>query len=131
MRKTLIGCVLTLVGAWMIGCIFIAAAIFVPNMSTWEGTRIWYAIFGDGPYEADLQQSMALGLPFAVGILILVIGLLILAVEYFRTERVGAGMSAPTQSPADGEETKRTLLTVDKPLAAGAEDIPTMKEVRS
>ncbi|WP_172194316.1 hypothetical protein [Saccharibacillus qingshengii] len=136
MKKTLIGCVLTLAGTWIVGCIFVAAALFVPNMSSWEGTRLWYAIFGGSPYEADLKQSMALGLPFAIGMLMFASGIVILAVEYFRPEArrdsavapVRFEAKAPASIPAPGP---RPLVTAGDRPAGDNEEIPTMKEVRS
>lgn len=133
MKKTIIGCVLTLAGTWITGCIFVAAALFVPNMSTWDGTRVWYAIFGGGPYEADLKQSMALGLPFAIGVLMFAAGILILAIEYFRPEprRESASVSPRPFNGADGNGAPKLSTVSGEPYrGADGDEIPTMKEVR-
>lgn len=131
MKRTVIGSVLTLAGTGIIGCLFIAAVLFVPNMSSWEGTRVWYAIFGSGTYEADLKQSMALGLPFTIGVLIFVLGIVILAIEYFRPEARRDNDLAPLRPtgriPAAGAvQGNRPASTV-----GDNEEIPTMKEVGS
>lgn len=141
MKKTAIGCALMLGGTWMVGCIFIAAVLFVPHMSSWEGTRVWYAIFGGGPYEADLKQSMALGLPFAIGALMLVSGIAILAVEYFRPDKrrepaPAAARSAELPAEAPLRPAASPLSPQSHPAAgtlppAGETgELPTMKEVR-
>ena len=136
MKKTIIGSVLTLAGTWITGCIFIAAVLFVPNMSTWDGTRVWYAIFGGGPYEADLKQSMALGLPFAIGILMFAAGILILAIEYFRPEPRRESVIVPAPTPTrpfnggGGSEAPKLSAVSGETYSDAAEEIPTMKEVR-
>lgn len=136
MKKTIIGCVLTLAGTWIVGCIFIAAVLFVPHMSSWDGTRVWYAIFGGGPYEADLKQSMALGLPFAIGVLMFAGGILILAIEFFRPETV-RGKREPASAPirpmpggSAGPNLPIFTGEKQKPFTGEAEEVPTMKEVR-
>ncbi|OWA33622.1 hypothetical protein B9G55_19915 [Saccharibacillus sp. O16] len=135
MKKTIIGSVLTLAGAWITGCIFVAAVLFVPNMSTWNGTRVWYAIFGGGPYEADLKQSMALGLPFAIGVLLFAAGILILTIEYFRSEpqREAAPIPASTRplNGGGGSGAPKLSAVSGEVYTDSAEEIPTMKEVRS
>lgn len=133
MKKIVIGSVLTLAGTWIVGFIFIAAVLFVPNMSSWDGTRVWYAIFGGGPYEADLKQSMALGLPFAIGVLMFASGIVILAIEFFRPELNRERMPAPIRPAPGGGGTPSPKLPIspgDKTLSKEAEDIPTMKEVQ-
>ncbi|WP_172252591.1 hypothetical protein [Saccharibacillus deserti] len=136
MKKTLIGCVLTLAGTWIVGCIFVAAALFVPNMSSWEGTRLWYAIFGGSPYEADLKQSMALGLPFAIGMLMFAAGIVILAVEYFRPEARADSLPVPLRAaakspaPVSSAPGPRPLPAAGERPAGDNEEIPTMREVR-
>ncbi|EXG83303.1 hypothetical protein [Saccharibacillus sacchari] len=132
MKKIIIGSVLTLAGTWIVGFIFIAAVLFVPNMSSWDGTRVWYAIFGGGPYEADLKQSMALGLPFAIGVLMFAAGIVILAIEFFRPESNRERMPSPVRpTPSQGNGgPKLPTFPADQPRAK-EEDIPTMKEVQS
>lgn len=133
MKKTIIGSVLTLAGTWIVGCIFVAAVLFVPNMSTWDGTRVWYAIFGGGPYEADLKQSMALGLPFAIGVLMFAAGILILVIEYFRTEPRRDSTPVPTR-PLNGEDAsgapKLSAVSGEPYRNPDGDEIPTMKEIR-
>ncbi|MEJ8302376.1 hypothetical protein [Saccharibacillus sacchari] len=132
MKKVVIGSVLTLAGTWIVGFIFVAAVLFVPNMSSWDGTRVWYAIFGGGPYEADLKQSMALGLPFAIGVLMFAAGIVILAIEFFRPELHRERMPAPIR-PATGSGnggSKLPTFSGDQPPSKEPEDIPTMKEVQ-
>lgn len=134
MKKIVIGSVLTLAGTWIVGCIFIAAVLFVPNMSSWDGTRVWYAIFGGGPYEADLKQSMALGLPFAIGVSMFAAGIVILAIEFFRPEPDRERMPAPIRQASNSSANSGPKLSTvpgDPPPSKEPEDIPTMKEVQS
>ncbi len=133
MKKIVIGSVLTLAGTWIVGFIFVAAVLFVPNMSSWDGTRVWYAIFGGGPYEADLKQSMALGLPFAIGVLMFAAGIVILAIEFFRPELNRERMPAPVRPARGGggnQSPKLPVVPGNQPPSKEPEDIPTMKEVQ-
>ncbi|MCQ4087059.1 hypothetical protein [Saccharibacillus sp. JS10] len=133
MKKIAIGGILTLAGTWIVGCIFVAAALYVPNMSSWEGTRVWYAIFGGGTYESDLKQSMALGLPFVVGLIMVVGGLVILMIELFRSEnpKVPVALAPTTSTPQlVHPEPQSYVIPKKTSKVEQEEDIPTMKEIQ-
>jgi len=66
--------------------IIISVASYLPNITAWSGSKLWYAIFGAKQYGGEVVQSLFLGAPFVIGIMLTVIGLIILAVEYFNKE---------------------------------------------
>lgn len=82
MKKTIIGSVLLLSGVISSICIIITAALFIPRITSWRGSKLWWAIFaGSGS-----SQSLDLGTPFIFGLILLALGLLILFIEYFKKE---------------------------------------------
>ncbi|SDP81755.1 hypothetical protein SAMN05421677_1439, partial [Halobacillus aidingensis] len=48
-------------------------------------SKLWHAIFGDKQYGDEVVQSLFLGFPFILGVIITVLGLVILGVEYYKT----------------------------------------------
>ncbi|OPX83335.1 MAG: hypothetical protein A4E53_04676 [Pelotomaculum sp. PtaB.Bin104] len=63
--------------------IIIAAAIYVPSIKSWSGSKLWFAIFGARQYGNEAVQSLFLGVPFTIGLGLTIIGLIILTKEYF------------------------------------------------
>ena len=63
--------------------IIISAAIYLPNITRWSGSKLWYAIFGAKQYGNEVVQSLFLGVPFVIGLVLTAIGLIILVREYF------------------------------------------------
>ncbi|OUZ39158.1 hypothetical protein CBM15_09870 [Solibacillus kalamii] len=61
----------------------VVASIYIPSMTSWSGSQLWYAIFGGKQYGNEVVQSLFLGFPFVVGLLLSVLGLAILVMEYF------------------------------------------------
>jgi hypothetical protein len=51
-----------------------------------SGSKLWYTIFGAKQYGDEVVQSLSLGFPFIIGIILGVIGLVILSAEYFKEE---------------------------------------------
>jgi len=62
--------------------LIIAAAIYVPSITAWSGSKLWFAIFGAKQYGNEVVQSLFLGVPFVIGLVLTVIGLIILLKEY-------------------------------------------------
>jgi len=62
--------------------IIIAAAIYVPTITSWSGSKLWFAIFGAKQYGNEVVQSLFLGVPFVIGLILTGIGLIILVREY-------------------------------------------------
>ncbi len=86
MKKIIIGSVFTLSGIIVVVGIIMAAAWFAPSITSWSGSKLWFAIFGAPQYGSDVVQSLFLGVPFVAGVVLAGAGLLILLVEYFRRD---------------------------------------------
>lgn len=86
MKRTIIGGIIMLSGIFITLAIIITAALYVPTITSWSGSKLWYAIFGSQQYGNEVVQSLFLGIPFVIGIVFTVIGLIILGKEYFNNE---------------------------------------------
>lgn len=82
MKKTMIGSVFMLSGIIITMSIIIAAAVYVPSITSWSGSKLWYAIFGEKPYGSVVGQSLLLGFPFVIGFILGITGLVILLLQY-------------------------------------------------
>ena len=83
MKRTIIGGFIMVGGLFTTLTIILVAAMYIPSMTSWSGSQLWYAIFGGKQYGDDVVQSLFLGIPFVVGLLLLILGLVILVMEYF------------------------------------------------
>jgi len=83
MKKVIIGGILLFTGSLITLAIILAAALYVPSITAWSGSKLWYAIFGAKQYGNEVVQSLSLGFPFIVGVILFVIGLIVLVREYF------------------------------------------------
>ncbi|MFC6039533.1 hypothetical protein ACFPYN_08860 [Paenisporosarcina macmurdoensis] len=83
MKRTIIGGFIMLGGLFTTLTIILAAVTYIPSMTGWSGSQLWYAIFGEKQYGDDVVQSLFLGFPFVVGLLMSILGLVILVMEYF------------------------------------------------
>ncbi|QOY34683.1 hypothetical protein AWH56_018415 [Anaerobacillus isosaccharinicus] len=83
MKRTVIGGFIMLGGLFTTLTIIVVAATYIPSMTRWSGSQLWYAIFGGKQYGNDTVQSLFLGFPFVVGLLLSILGLVILVMEYF------------------------------------------------
>lgn len=86
MKKTIIGSVMTLSGVLIVVGIIISAALFAPSITSWSGSKLWFAIFGAPQYGSDVVQSLFLGVPFIAGLVLAGAGMIILLIEYFHRE---------------------------------------------
>lgn len=86
MKKTVIGSVFMLSGIIVTISVIITAALYVPSITAWSGSKLWYAIFGAKQYGNEVVQSLFLGAPFVIGIILAIIGLIMLVVEYCSKE---------------------------------------------
>ncbi|HOV79936.1 MAG TPA: hypothetical protein PK728_07475 [Bacillota bacterium] len=82
MKRTIIGGIIMLSGVSTTLSLIIAAAIYVPSITAWSGSKLWFAIFGAKQYGNEVVQSLFLGVPFVIGLVLTVIGLIILLKEY-------------------------------------------------
>ena len=77
MKRSLIGVFLSLVGSIWAIAILLAGATYVPNVNEWSTPP--------GRYLTGIIE-MGLIVPLVVGVLLLVLGLVILAIEFFKKE---------------------------------------------
>jgi hypothetical protein len=87
MKKTIIGSVFMLSGVIITMSIIIAGVIYIPNVTEWSGSKLWYVIFGSEQSVMNGAKSLSLGIPFVTGIVITTIGLVILVNEFFFHEK--------------------------------------------
>jgi hypothetical protein len=66
--------------------IILAAAINMPSITSWSGSKLWFAIFGAKQYGNEVVQSLFLGFPFVIGVVMFFIGLIILCIEFLKKE---------------------------------------------
>jgi hypothetical protein len=64
----------------------LVGALYVRSINSWSGSKLWFAIFGEKQYGHEVEQSLSLGFPFVIGVVLFTLGLVILAVEYFKKE---------------------------------------------
>ncbi|WP_152393336.1 hypothetical protein [Paenibacillus guangzhouensis] len=82
MKRTIIGATFLFMGSLISLAILIAAALYIPSITAWRGTKLWFAIYGANDMGNDVQ-SLFLGLPFTVGIVLFILGFIVLVFEYF------------------------------------------------
>ncbi|WP_044022198.1 hypothetical protein [Bacillus sp. SG-1] len=86
MQRTIIGGFFFLGGLIFAGSIIIAGSVFATSITSWSGdSKLWFAIFGDKQYGDEVVQSLFLGFPFILSILIALIGAAMLGYEYYLT----------------------------------------------
>lgn len=86
MKKTFIGGILMFTGALISLAILITAALYVPQITAWRGSKLWYAIFGAEQLGNEVTQGLSLGFPFVLGVILFMLGLVVLILEYFKKE---------------------------------------------
>jgi hypothetical protein len=77
----------TLLGGLLVSLtIILSGAIYATGITGWSGkSKLWFVIFGEKQYGDEVVQSLFLGFPFFVGVLLAAIGLIILGYEYYIT----------------------------------------------
>lgn len=85
MKRTIIGGFLMLGGLLITLSIILSGSIYATSITAWNGSKLWYAIFGAKQYGDEVVDSLFLGFPFIVGVLITIFGLIILGNEYYKT----------------------------------------------
>jgi hypothetical protein len=83
MKRVFIGGIVVFTGIITSLSMIIAAAIYAPHITAWSGSKLWFAIFGARQYGNEVVQSLFLGTPFVIGLVLAAIGLIILAKEYY------------------------------------------------
>jgi hypothetical protein len=94
MKRTAIGIALMIIGILDMLGIIITSAISLASISDWSydyPSRLWYLIFAGKPQMqngfASGSGGLALGFLFVVGVMLLITGLIILAIEYFNIDK--------------------------------------------
>ena len=87
MKRTIIGGIIMLSGVFTTLTIIISATLYAPSVTSYSGSKLWFIIFGAKQYGNEAVQSLFLGFPFVVGIVLTITGLAILAKEYFLSEK--------------------------------------------
>jgi hypothetical protein len=82
MKRVFIGGIVVFTGIITSLSMIIAAAIYAPHITAWSGSKLWFAIFGARQYGNEVVQSLFLGTPFVIGLVLAAIGLIILAKDY-------------------------------------------------
>lgn len=85
MKRIVIGSVLMITGVIITLSLIITATFYVPNITQWRGSKLWFVIFG--AKDLETSQSLFVGEPFTIGLILFIVGLIILAVEYFSTNK--------------------------------------------
>lgn len=86
MKRTIIGGIIMLGGLLVTLAIIISGSIYATSITAWSGkSKLWHAIFGAKQYGNEVVQSLFLGFPFTVGVLLTILGLAILGYEYYKT----------------------------------------------
>ncbi len=86
MKRTIIGGFIMLGGLLTTLTIILSGTIFATHITAWSGkSKLWYAIFGARQYEDGVVESLFLGFPFVVGVVLTLLGLVILCIEYLKT----------------------------------------------
>ncbi|WP_025028631.1 hypothetical protein [Caldalkalibacillus mannanilyticus] len=81
MKRITIGGILMFFGTLICLTIIILASQFVPMISEWRGTKLWFLIFG--AKDLNHTYSLFLGTPFIIGTILFTLGLIVLLVELY------------------------------------------------
>ncbi|WP_186579715.1 hypothetical protein [Aquibacillus kalidii] len=86
MKRTIIGGFIMLGGLLTTLTIILSGTIYAPHITEWSGkSKLWHAIFGAKQYGDEAVQSLFLGFPFILGVVVTLLGLIILGIEYYKT----------------------------------------------
>ena len=86
MKRVLIGGFVMMGGLFIVSTIILAGAIYVPDSTSWWSGRskFWFSIIGGEQYGDDAVDSLFLGLPLIIGVILAILGLVILGREYYK-----------------------------------------------
>lgn len=84
MKRTIIACTIASCGVLIVSSIFISAAVYAPSITAWSGSKFWFAIFGTRRFGNEAVQSLSLSIPFIIGSVMTVIGMLMAVTEYIK-----------------------------------------------
>ncbi|GIO35460.1 hypothetical protein J41TS12_03210 [Paenibacillus antibioticophila] len=81
MKRTAIGITFLTIGTFICLSIINLAYKLLPIMSVWRGHKLWFAIFGAN--DISNADSLFLGIPFTIGSILFILGVVILSCELF------------------------------------------------
>jgi len=87
MKKVIVGATLALCGTLIDCVIIISASIYCSTLNSWVGSKLWYAVFGANHYGNETNLSLNLGVPFVLGTVLLLCGIVLLTIEYFNKKQ--------------------------------------------
>jgi len=90
MKKTVIGIALLVSGIGIDLFLISSALQYLPNLTAWLNSypsRLFFLIFAGNSKFSDGADGLGLGLFFILGIVFIVFGIIILAIEYFKKDK--------------------------------------------
>lgn len=91
MRKAIIGIVLLTSGILTDLFLISSALQYLPHITAWSTSypsKLFFLIFAGQSKFSDGADGLGLGLFFAFGIALIVLGLIILTIEYFKKDKL-------------------------------------------
>ncbi len=90
MKRVAIGITVLSSGILTILSIFVCASLYLPHLTSWSTaypSRLFFLIFAGQSKFSNGADGLGLGLFFVLGIILTIVGLAILAIEYFKKEK--------------------------------------------
>lgn len=84
MKRIIIGGFIALSSAIIDAAIIIAAGVYSSSLTSWSGSKFWYAIFGAPRYGNEANLSLNLGPLFIAASLLFILGIVIMLIELLR-----------------------------------------------
>ena len=84
MKKVVIMGFISICSAIIVSAIIIAAGSYSQALTSWSGSRFWYAIFGSPSYGGEVNLSMSLGTIFVLFSILLLVGMTFMVIELFK-----------------------------------------------
>ena len=90
MKKTIIGITAFFGGIGTCLSLISSAVQYLPHLEAWSGSyssKLFFLIFAGLPPVGDGADGLGLGIYFIFGIMLMLLGFAILAIEYFKKDR--------------------------------------------
>ena len=90
MKKTLIGIASLVCGIGLVSFLFSSALQYLPNLTAWSNaypSRLFFLIFAGQSRFNDGADGLGLGVFFVFGVILIILGVIILTVEYFKKDK--------------------------------------------
>lgn len=88
LKRVIIGAFISLCSAIIDAAIIITAGIYSSSLTSWSGkSKFWYAIFGAQRYGNEANLSLNLGELFIIASILFVLGIIIMIIELFNTDK--------------------------------------------